>query len=63
MHNQTDPQKVVDAIKVSLEKSQQDYLDLYLIHGPQGGPEVRAKSWEGCLRAKDLGLVKSVGVS
>ncbi|ORY66961.1 Aldo/keto reductase [Leucosporidium creatinivorum] len=63
MHNQKEPQGVVDAIKVSLEKAGLDYVDLYLIHGPEGGPEVRAASWEGCCMARDLGLVKSIGVS
>lgn len=63
MHNQKDPQGVVDAIKVSLEKAGLEYADLYLIHGPEGGPEVRAASWEGCCIARDMGLVKSIGVS
>lgn len=63
MHNQTKPQGVVDALKVSLQKCGLDYVDLYLIHGPEGGPDVRAASWEGCCMAKDAGLVKSIGVS
>lgn len=63
MHNQKEPQGVVDAVNASLGKSGLDYADLYLIHGPEGGPEVRAASWEGCCLAKDKGLVKSIGVS
>ena len=31
-----------------------------LIHGPEGGPETRKQSWQGCILAKDLGLVRSV---
>lgn len=62
MHNQKDPKGVLDAIDVSLQKAGLDYVDLYLIHGPEGGPEIRAASWEGCCQAKDLGKAKSIGV-
>ncbi|KAK4057953.1 hypothetical protein OIO90_001172 [Microbotryomycetes sp. JL221] len=63
MHNQKDPQGVIDAINVSLQKSGLDYVDLYLIHGPEGGPEVRSATWQGCCLAKDAGKAKSIGVS
>ncbi|KAM0788853.1 hypothetical protein ACM66B_002938 [Microbotryomycetes sp. NB124-2] len=63
MHNQKEPKGVIDAIDVSLKKCGLDYVDLYLIHGPEGGPDVRAASWEGCCQAKDLGKAKSIGVS
>lgn len=62
MHNQKDPKGVLEAIDVSLQKAGLDYVDLYLIHGPEGGPEIRAASWEGCCQAKDLGKAKSIGV-
>jgi len=40
-----------------------EYIDLYLIHDPSGGKEVRAKMWEGCCLVKDKGKAKSIGVS
>ncbi|GAA5928297.1 hypothetical protein JCM21900_004032 [Sporobolomyces salmonicolor] len=63
MHNRTDPAWVEHSVDVSLKKAGLDYIDLYLIHGPIGGPEVRAKMWEGCCRVKDTGKVRSIGVS
>lgn len=54
---------VHEAIDISLAKSGLSYIDAYLIHGPEGGPEVRAATWKGCCEAKDKGLVRSIGVS
>lgn len=54
---------VVQEIEESLKQCGLDYIDLYLIHGPEGGEGPRAATWEGCCEAKDRGLVKSIGVS
>ncbi|GAA5863119.1 hypothetical protein JCM1840_002476 [Sporobolomyces johnsonii] len=63
MHNRTDPAWVEHCVDVSLKKAGLDYIDLYLIHDPNGGPNVRAKMWEGCCLVKDTGKVRSIGVS
>ncbi|GAA5994306.1 aldo/keto reductase [Rhodotorula paludigena] len=63
MHNRTDPAWVEKCVDVSLQKAGLDYIDLYLIHDPNGGPDVRAAMWEGCCRVKDSGKVRSIGVS
>ncbi|KAI5479798.1 hypothetical protein MNV49_002610 [Pseudohyphozyma bogoriensis] len=44
-------------------KESETYVDLYLIHGPDGGPEARRAAWEGLCEAKDKGLARSIGVS
>lgn len=63
MHNRTDPLWVEKSIDASLQKAGLDYVDLYLIHDPNGGTEVRAKMWEGCCLVKDKGKARSIGVS
>ncbi|KAM0746595.1 Aldo/keto reductase [Meredithblackwellia eburnea MCA 4105] len=62
MHNKT-TEYVHEAIDISLKKCGLEYIDQYLIHGPEGGPEVRAATWKGCCEAKDKGTVRSIGVS
>lgn len=45
----------------SLEEMGLDYMDLYLVHSPQGGKLV--ETWDAMLELKRRGLAKSVGVS
>ncbi|KAI5821275.1 NADP-dependent oxidoreductase domain-containing protein [Pyronema omphalodes] len=51
------------AIKTSLKKSGMDYIDLYLLHSPYGGPQKRAECWRAVEDAVLEGEVRSAGVS
>lgn len=40
-----------------------DYVDLYLIHSPTPGKELRLESWKALEKLKKEGKIKSIGVS
>jgi diketogulonate reductase-like aldo/keto reductase len=46
--------------EASLRRLGLDYVDLYLVHWPQGGP---TWAWTGMERARELGYARSIGVS
>jgi 2,5-diketo-D-gluconate reductase A len=46
--------------KRSLQRLGLDYLDLYIVHWPGGGP---LRAWPGMERAHDAGYARSIGVS
>ncbi|KAJ6468297.1 Aldo/keto reductase [Mycena sanguinolenta] len=51
------------AIKYSLDQCGLGYIDLYLIHGPIGGPEARKECWRAICDSQKEGHLKSIGVS
>lgn len=54
---------VMQSIDASLAKCGLDYVDLYLVHDPNGGKDLRATVWDGMCDVKDSGKARSIGVS
>ncbi|KAH8100787.1 aldo-keto reductase [Cristinia sonorae] len=56
-----------DTVKATIDRSLKacglEYIDLYLLHSPLGGPELRRESWRAVCDAKKEGKLKSIGVS
>jgi diketogulonate reductase-like aldo/keto reductase len=50
----------VATVEQSLKRLGTEYVDLYIIHWPQGGP---TWAWPGMERAHELGYARSIGVS
>ncbi|KAF9416476.1 hypothetical protein BGZ94_010204 [Podila epigama] len=53
--------KALEACELSLEKLGLDYIDLYLIHSPLPGAELRNESWNALQKLVAQGKVKSIG--
>jgi diketogulonate reductase-like aldo/keto reductase len=56
-------EKTKVAVADSLRDSGLEYLDLYLVHSPYGGPESRKGAWRALVEAQKEGKVRSIGVS
>ena len=50
----------VAELEHSLQRLGVDYVDLYIVHWPEGGP---TWAWPGMERARELGHARSIGVS
>ena len=50
----------VAEVERSLQRLGVDYVDLYIVHWPEGGP---TWAWPGMERARELGYARSIGVS
>ncbi|KAI9306230.1 2,5-didehydrogluconate reductase [Cunninghamella echinulata] len=56
-------EKTKQALQTSLDKLGLEYVDLYLIHSPLPGKELRLASWKALEELKEAGKIKSIGVS
>nr|GAT56282.1 predicted protein [Mycena chlorophos] len=56
-------QKTLNGVDTSLTALGFDYIDLFLIHDPLSGKELRLETYKALLEAKAAGKIRSVGVS
>ncbi|KAG0173515.1 hypothetical protein DFQ28_008213 [Apophysomyces sp. BC1034] len=56
-------EETIAACEKSLKLLGTDYVDLYLIHSPSPGKELRLASWKALEKLKREGKIKSIGVS
>ncbi|KAJ7666299.1 aldo-keto reductase [Mycena rosella] len=56
-------EQTLKAIQFSLDECGLGYIDLYLIHGPLGGPDARKECWRAICDAHKESKLKSIGVS
>ena len=55
-------EQMIAECEASLDKLGMDYVDLYLIHAPYGGPE-RLSQWRALIELQKAGKARSIGVS
>lgn len=54
--------KTLAALDASLERLQQDHVDLYLIHWPMPERDTYVETWKAMLKLRDDGRARAVGV-
>ena len=55
--------KVVGELSAGETKKEDEYVDLFLIHTPNGGAAARKEMWLALERIREEGLARSIGVS
>jgi diketogulonate reductase-like aldo/keto reductase len=56
-------ESTIKGVDTSLSQFQFDYIDLFLIHDPLSGSEKRLATYKALLEAKEVGKIRTVGVS
>jgi len=56
-------QKTLDGVDTSLKKFGFKYIDLFLIHDPLSGKDLRLETYQALLEAQKAGKIRTVGVS
>lgn len=56
-------EKTLEKLRGSVERIGLGWVDLFLIHTPNGGPKARREMWEALERLKSEGGAKIIGVS
>lgn len=54
--------KIIQSVEM-IDPGPKGYVDLFLIHSPNSGPEKRKNMWEALERAREEGKVRDIGVS
>jgi diketogulonate reductase-like aldo/keto reductase len=55
--------KMIEESVQKLDGGENGYVDLFLIHSPNGGKESRRLMWLALEKAKEAGIVRDIGVS
>lgn len=56
-------QSIIDSIKKMSGGADDGYVDLFLIHSPNAGPEAVKSMWQPLEKAHQEGKIKAIGVS
>ncbi|KZT63262.1 Aldo/keto reductase [Daedalea quercina L-15889] len=62
-HTEHGYKSTLEAVDSSLERFGTDYIDLYLIHDPCSGKQMRLDTWRALIEAQKAGKLRTIGVS